>query len=63
MSVSVGNSKEIFELFTNKQCLKDEESDKDPDLAVSPIDAPLERSASSLIIMKSFCFRFDLFVK
>ncbi len=36
MSVSGGNSKEIFELFTNKlcflcQCRKDEESDDDPD--------------------------------
>ncbi len=36
MNVSGGNSKEIFELFTNKlgflcQCRKDEESDEDPD--------------------------------
>ncbi len=35
MNVSGGNSKEIFELFTNKLvfsvCRKDEESDEDPD--------------------------------
>ncbi len=58
MSVSGGNSKEIFELFTNKLVFSVAKM-KNQIMILTPIsslDAPLERSASSRIIMKEFLF-------
>ncbi len=54
-----GNSKEIFELFTNKLVFSVSVSQRwrwRSWLAISSLDAPLERSASSRIIMKEFLF-------
>ncbi len=65
MSVSGGNSKEIFELFTNKLvffCVSVAKM-KNQIMILTPIsslDAPLERSASSRIIMKEFLFLFSI---
>ncbi len=61
MSVSGGNSKEIFELFTNKLVFSESVSQRwrirwRSWLTISSLDAPLERSASSRIIMKEFLF-------
>ncbi len=61
MSVSGGNSKEIFELFTNKLVFSVSVLQRwrirwRSWLAISSLDAPLERSASSRIIMKEFLF-------
>ncbi len=61
MSVSGGNSKEIFELFTNKLVFSESVSQRwrirwRSWLAISSLDSPLERSASSRIIMKEFLF-------
>ncbi len=61
MNVSGGNSKEIFELFTNKLVFSVSVSQRwrirwSSWLAISSLDAPLERSASSRIIMKEFLF-------
>ncbi len=57
MNVSGGNSKEIFELFTNKLVFSVSVSQRWRIrwwswLAISSLDSPLERSASSRIIMK-----------
>ncbi len=59
MNVSEGNSKEIFELFTNKLVFSVSVSQRwrirwRSWLAVSSLDSPLQRSASSRIIMKEF---------
>ncbi len=54
-----GNSKEIFELFTNKLVFSVSVSQRwrwRSWLGVSSLDTPLERSASSRIIMKEFLF-------
>ncbi len=54
-----GNSKEIFELFTNKLVFSESVSQRWrwwSWLAISSLDAPLERSAFSRIIMKEFLF-------
>ncbi len=54
-----GNSKEIFELFTNKLVFSVSVLQRWrwwSWLAISSLDAPLERSASSRIIMKEFLF-------
>ncbi len=62
MSVSGGNSKEIFELFTNKLVFSVAKM-KNQIMILTPIsslDAPLERSASSRIIMKEFLFLFSI---
>ncbi len=61
MSVSGGNSKEIFELFTNKLVFSVAKM-KNQMKILTPIslDAPLERSASSRIIMKEFLFLFSI---
>ncbi len=59
MNVSGGNSKEIFELFTNKLVFSVSVSQRwrwRTWLAISSLDVPLERSASSRIIMKEFLF-------
>ncbi len=60
MNVSGGNSKEIFELFTNKLVFSESVSQRWrwSCLAISSLEAPLERSASSriMIIMKEFLF-------
>ncbi len=61
MNVSGGNSKEIFELFTNKLVFSVSVSQRWRIrwwswLTISSLDAPLERSASSRIIMKEFLF-------
>ncbi len=61
MNVSGGNSKEIFELFTNKLVFSVSVSQRwrirwRSWLAISSLDSPLERSASSRIIMKEFLF-------
>ncbi len=57
MNVSGGNSKEIFELFTNKLVFSVSVSQRWRSwLAISSLDVPLERSASSRIIMKEFLF-------
>ncbi len=61
MNVSEGNSKEIFELFTNKLVFSVSVSQRwrirwRSWLAIPSLDAPLERSASSRIIMKEFLF-------
>ncbi len=61
MNVSGGNSKEIFELFANKLVFSVSVSQRwrwRSWLAISSLDAPLERSASSriMIIMKEFLF-------
>ncbi len=61
MNVSGGNSKEIFELFTNKLVFSMSVSQRWRIrwwswLTISSLDAPLERSASSRIIMKEFLF-------
>ncbi len=61
MNVSGGNSKEIFELFTNKLVFSVSVLQRWRIrwwswLAISSLDAPLERSASSRIIMKEFLF-------
>ncbi len=63
MNVSGGNSKEIFELITNKLVLSVSVSQRWRIrwwswLAISSLDVPLERSASSpiMIIMKEFLF-------
>ncbi len=59
MNVSGGNSKEIFELFTNKLVFSVSVSQRWrwwSWLAISSLDSPLERSASSRIIMKEFLF-------
>ncbi len=61
MNVSGGNSKEIFELFTNK--LFSVAKMKNQIMILTPIsslDSPLERSASSRIIMKEFLFLFSI---
>ncbi len=62
MSVSGGNSKEIFELFTNKLVFSVAKM-KNQMMILTPIsslDSPLERSASSRIIMKEFLFLFSI---
>ncbi len=62
MNVSGGNSKEIFELFTNKLVFSVAKM-KNQIMILTPIsslDAPLERSASSRIIMKEFLFLFSI---
>ncbi len=60
MNVSGGNSKEIFELFTNKLVFSVSVSQRWRIrwswLAIPSLDSPLERSASSRIIMKEFLF-------
>ncbi len=61
MNVTGGNSKEIFELFTNKLVFSVSVSQRWRIrwwswLAISSLDSPLERSASSRIIMKEFLF-------
>ncbi len=61
MIVSGGNSKEIFELFTNKVVFSVSVSQRwrirwRSWLAISSLDVPLERSASSWITMKEFLF-------
>ncbi len=59
MNVLGGNSKEIFELFTNKLVFSKSVSQRWrwwSWLAISSLDVPLERSASSRIIMKEFLF-------
>ncbi len=61
MNVSGGNSKEIFELFTNKLVFSVSVSQRWRIrwwswLTISSLDSPLERSASSRIIMKEFLF-------
>ncbi len=61
MNVSGGNSKEISELFTNKLVFSESVSQRwscRSWLTISSLDAPLERSASLLImiIMKEFLF-------
>ncbi len=61
MNVSGGNSKEIFELFTNKLVFSVSVLQRWRIrwwswLAFSSLDSPLERSASSRIIMKEFLF-------
>ncbi len=61
MNVSGGNSKEIFELFTNKLVFSVSVCQRWRIrwwswLAISSLDVPLERSASSRIIMKEFLF-------
>ncbi len=60
MNVSGENSKEIFELFTNKLVFSVAKM-KNQIMILTPIsslDAPLERSASSRIIMKEILFLF-----
>ncbi len=62
MNVSGGNSKEIFELFTNKLVFSVAKM-KNQMMILTPIsslDSPLERSASSRIIMKEFLFLFSI---
>ncbi len=64
MSVSGGNSKEIFELFTNKLVFSVAKM-KNQIMILTPIsslDSPLERSASSRIIMKEFLFLFSIWL-
>ncbi len=59
MNVSRGNSKEIFELFTYKLVFSVSVSQRwrwRSWLTISSLDAPLERSASSRIIVKEFLF-------
>ncbi len=65
MNVSGGNSKEVFELFTNKLVFSVSVSQRwrirwRSWLAIPSLDSPLERSASSRIIMKEFLFLFSI---
>ncbi len=65
MNVSGGNSKEVFELFTNKLVFSVSVSQRwrirwRSWLSISSLDSPLERSASSRIIMKEFLFLFSI---
>ncbi len=60
-----GDSKEIFELFINKLVFSVSVSQRwrirwRSWLAISSLEAPLERSASSRIIMKEFLFLFSI---